>query len=223
MAEMTVLIGYIDTATGEAALIADGCASNDEGRIYLDEWKTARVNPRIAVGYTGDVSWGNQVLARLFRRRDLQVKGPHIRIVRVLEDEHVERCDFDWESAKSEITTELRELRKVERFPHLTVMMAGVTNDRPKVSVWHRDYNWAAADLNPKTGSSIGRISAGPEGDKPDISVLDNPSVLLEERAKLAIREYANEFPEAVNEYMTIRRASEGFRLEIFPDSPTSN
>lgn len=220
---MTVLIAYMDVDSGEASLIADGRASKEETCAFPDEWKTARLNADIAIGFAGDVAWGNQLLARLFKRKDLQAKGPNIRIVRVLEAEHAERLGLDWESAKREITNELVALRRIESLPDLTVMMAGVDNGAPKVAVWHQDYAWEAAEMSPKAGMSIAKVSIGPEGENLDTSILENTSLTLEERARQAVLAYAREFPDSVNDYTTIRRASGGFRLEILSTEPSYN
>lgn len=212
---MTVLIGYLDTDTGESALIADGRASKKGTCAFADEWKTVQLNGAVAVGFAGDVSWGNQLIARLFKDRELQMKGPNVRVVRVLEAARARRSDLDWESAKREISHEIALLLKVENEPFLTVMAAGLDNRIPRLAIWHRNYKWEAADLSPKTGLSIAKACAGPTGKVADTSVLEDTSLSLTRRARLAVRTYAEEFPDSVNEYTTIRRATRGFKLEI--------
>lgn len=224
---MTAIIGRIDV-DGEVALIADGSANRRGVRIRDDEWKTARLNPSVAIGYSGQVDYGNQVLARLLGRRDLQAQRADVRLVRVLEGNNIQRPDLAWATARENVSRLLLQLRsEIEaRRPYdtsiepleLTIVMVGVSPSKPLLCFWHKNHNWRPEDLGPVEPGRIGAtIGVGPGGESLDIhGILEDLERPLEERAKLAIQEYARAFPERVNDYTTIRRGSNGFALEIY-------
>ena len=229
---MTALIARLDVE-GEVAIIADGCAASTETScecVRRDEWKTARLNDEIAIGFAGQVDYGNQILCRLFNRRDLQAERGKVRVVRVFEDEHLEFPLANWDSTKEQISRLLLQLQRAiaDRAPlnptiapmELSFMMVGLDHARPSICVWHHDCNWKPMEVRPKVPGEIGAtVIFGPGGKSLSATgALETSGQPLEIRATQAIAHTAAANPGRVNTYTTIRRSSRGFKLEIYDD-----
>ena len=229
---MTALIARLDVE-GEVAIIADGCAGSTETRcecVRRDEWKTARLNAELAIGFAGHVDYGNQILCRLFNRRDLQAGRGKVRVVRVFEEEQLELPLANWESTKEQISRLLLQLERgiAERGPldptvapmELTFMMVGLDHTEPSICVWHHDNYWQPMEVGPKVPGKIGAtVTIGPKGRSLSATrALEIPGEPLEIRATQAIAHTAAANPGRVNTYTTIRRSSRGFKLEIYDD-----
>ena len=212
-------------------MIADGCASDSrrpEECALKDEWKTARLNDQLAVGFAGHVDYGNQIMCRLFGRRDLQSQRGNIRVVRAFEAEGLELPTAKWHETKRALTDLMQELkvgisRQRPSDPtvvpmDLTMMMAGSNDGEPSICLWHAQYQWQPVEVGPEVPGRRGAtVCVGPGGRAlAPHGVFEDPSRPLEDRAIVAIAHAAAASPGAVNEYTTVRRLSRKFVLEIY-------
>lgn len=217
---MTVLAARRET-NGEVSIIADGCGGDpknpDRGCVLSDEWKTARLNDHLAVGFGGGAAEGNIVLSRLFGHKEWEQYGAKLRLVRLLEEQHLDLPQASWRSTRRTITEILEDIA----IPGLGILMVGIDASEPRICVWHEDYKWIPQELTPPDPTKNGAtIAIGPGGRSLPVEALSAAGVLLETRAQRAMNLYADIHPGLVNAYTTIRRSSRNFALEIY-DEPS--
>lgn len=224
---MTVLIGFIDS--GDVILAADGYAYDGAKREIHDEWKTAKLNDRCCIGFSGLPYYGNQVLANLFGVSDWAQHTENIRIVRELEnpprrfrdDLDIPAVIYMLDQLCAAFLTRIEQAKLIGIPPDVppfdvSFLVGAMYGGEPKLFVWSRQTRWQGIDVTCNQPVIFGPAGAEKLYDQAR-TILASKGSEIEKRVIDAVSLYADhpDFGDKVNKNITIRRASKTFELEI--------
>ncbi|MDD5219583.1 MAG: hypothetical protein PHV11_03340 [Candidatus Bipolaricaulis sp.] len=215
---MTALAVLLDE-NGVAYIAADGLMTGRDGR-RRDEFavKTARINDNVAVGFSGDVGYGNQLLAHLFKHSELAQCEDRIDLCALLEACDVTVPGGTYEGARDWISWQLLAWKsdwdaKGEEIPDLNVALAGISEQGARFSVWHCAHDWRIEQCGIWEPGCMFGYPLGPMADGEAKAALKNKAKTPPNRLRDCVRVFAKKRPETVNRNVLIRSSDSGFRM----------
>jgi hypothetical protein len=215
---VTALVPFIDEE-GVAYLASDRLVLDADGKV-VDEYgvKTARMNDRLCIGFSGGAGDGNHLLAHLFRHDELARLGANIDICKLLEAYGTIVHGAIYEEARRWITRQLafwknESAKKGEDIPDLNVVLVGVSEVRTCFSVWRCDHGWGTEESSYWESGETRGYPPGPIPDRDAEEALCGLKKKPPNRLRNCVRVFSTKRPDAVNRNVLIRRSSDGFRL----------
>ena len=178
--------------------------------------KTLRLNAHSALGCSGTAACINNLLARVFARPSMVGLGGDISILDILEAEHSEVGDMAVAQIRDLITESgVATLKEMSSHAELALGAMLVTREaeRPTVYCWRSDQpEWRSTKAEDAHSFCPSFVCA--EQKEHYLALLADGEEPATARLNAAIEYCASEFPKQYNDWVTIRRESNDYRLE---------